>query len=109
MKLGGIGDYDHIGALDHVLVSIKAGEAAVFRHVNLIRLGALEFLVPGFDPVREDVAHGDQLGSFVCRERLSGGACVAPAATDHTHAQAVAARGIGGADNIQAAQRGGGG
>ncbi len=60
MELGGVGDQDHVGRLDHVLVAVEAREAVVVVHLDLLRVLLLEQFPLFLDAVEQHVGHGHQ-------------------------------------------------
>ena len=82
----------HVYKRDHLLVSVEAGETAVWLDLDSAGYGLvpLELIQTRLQAIREHVAHGDQLGVLVGGQRLLGCAGSAVAATDQADAEDVA-------------------
>jgi hypothetical protein len=95
MKLGRVGDADHVAQNNDLPVGVEAGEAVHVGHLDRIRAAVLgqfgaDMLARAFDAVHEDVANGDQAGPWVGPQRLHARARVAATGADKTHAERIA-------------------
>src|SRR5262245_6910089 len=81
----------HVAGVDHLLVTVESGEARLRLHLDL----AADFAVPLelskrlFEPVLEDVGHGDELDVRVGLEGVLGGPRPAAAAADQADLEEI--------------------
>jgi len=85
------GDVPGAQRVHGVLVAVKADEAAVFRHVDLVGELRLDGLVAVVQLLLEHVRHGNELGLAGLAERVDHCTGAAAAAADQGDAQLVAA------------------
>jgi len=91
------GEDHHVDArVDHLLVGVEPGEAAVVGDVELALgvLVALEAVPGGLEVVGEEVAEGVDDDPLVARHRVGGGPGPPAAAADQADLERLAPRGV---------------